>query len=426
VDLASTIVAVSSPPGRSQRGIVRASGPKVHTAAAPLGLTPQPGRMVADRLQLGEHTLPVLVALFPGGNSYTGEDVLEIQAPGNPALLHRLAGAVMTASGGRWAEAGEFTARAFFTGRIDLSEAEGIAATIAAENDAELAAAELLRTGGLSRLISAQSAALASLLALVEAGIDFVDQEDVTTVSEDDLRTGLDTIIGTLEEVLAASISKEELRDLPRVVLSGPPNAGKSMLFNALVGRSRVVTSSTGGTTRDAIVEPLCIGNTEVLLVDIAGEADGTDEMSEQMRRSTQHAKTTADLVLACVPPGQEPPPQKAGTLVVFTKSDWGGRGVSALRGYGIAELRTTIANLVAQQPRPSADAIALRPRHATALQSAGNHLRGARKHIGDCDAAELIAADMRLALNCLGSITGAMTPDDVLGEVFASFCVGK
>ena len=157
MDLASTIVAVSSPPGRSRRGLVRASGPEVQTAAVSLGVTPQPGRIVTDRLRLGEHTLPVLVAIFPKKHSYTGEDVLEIQAPGNPALLHQLADAVMTASSGRWAEAGEFTARAFFNGRIDLSEAEGIAATIAAENDVELAAAELLRTGGLSRLISGQS-----------------------------------------------------------------------------------------------------------------------------------------------------------------------------------------------------------------------------------------------------------------------------
>ncbi len=279
-----TILAVSSPPGRSARGLIRLSGPAAFAvldelteaqhpvsrracpgahAARHAGTSPAayPRTLTPARLRPPLPPLPVLVARFPGPHSYTGEDAAELQLPGHPALLDRVLAAAV-AHGARLAEPGEFTFRAYLAARLDLTEAEGIAATIAAVSDAQLAAAGHLRTGELARFAAAHVETLGRLLALVEAGIDFTDQEDVVPIAPADLAAGVDTAHRDLQTLLGRSRAWGNTDALPRVVLLGPPSAGKSTLFNALLGRPRAVVDPRPGTTRDVLEEAMSLSPT--------------------------------------------------------------------------------------------------------------------------------------------------------------------
>jgi len=235
-----TIVAVSSPPGRSPRGLVRVSGPDTRSVVAqlilnPVGDAPDSGGGLAPcvvpwmlcRARLIDPPLPVLLAFFRGPRSYTGQDMAELQCPGHPALLDRVVHAAV-ASGARLAEPGEFTFRAFLAGKLDLTQAEGVAATIAATSDGQLHAAELLRRGELGRFAGGLVDQLADALALVEAGIDFVDEEGVVPIGPGDLDLRLARVERELHALLSHSRSWGALEALPRIVLVGRPSAGKS------------------------------------------------------------------------------------------------------------------------------------------------------------------------------------------------------
>lgn len=426
MDLDATIVATSSPPGRSGRGLVRASGSGVRAAAEELGLAPRPGEVIAARMSLGSTSIPVLLGYFQGG-SYTGEDLLEVQAPGNPALLGRIVDAMVDAAGGRRAEPGEFTARAFLRGRITLPQAEGVAATIAAEGDAALQGAELLRRGALGNAFAGIAEDLAQVLALVEAGIDFAEEEDVVAIDDGTLRSRLDTAHASLHAILDRSMPMRALGGIPRIVLAGAPNAGKSTLFNALLERDRVVASALPGTTRDAIGEPLAIEGTQVLLVDAAGEASATTELERSMQDAATDAILHADLVLHCVAPGVDDPPCTPRSLLVHTKADLRDvtpeTGICAVSGDGLDALRTRIASQVRALRHPSVDALALQPRHEAHLEEARDAVDDA---VGVIAARELVATSLRRALDALGALGGSVTSDDIIGRVFSTFCVGK
>ena len=431
---------------------MRASGAGIFDGLGPQVLLADGGAWRAGlhrgRMHLGEGELAVLVLCFRGPRSYTGEDALELQLPGNPVLLERVVDALIGAGRGagldvRRAEPGEFTARAFLNGRLSLTEAEGVAATIAARSDAELRAAGLLTGGALGALATALAEALAQALALVEAGIDFTDQEDVVTIAPDELARKLASLQERIETHLARAVGTEQLEAIPWVVLSGQPNAGKSTLFNALLGRRRAVVSATAGTTRDVLAEPLRIetaqGPAEVMLVDLAGADDQMNAPWERLaRQAAVEARRRAELIVHCVPvdaPTDAPAPPAA--LVVPTKADLdphaAPEAVSARTGHGLEALRRQIAQrLAARTVSLAADALALRPRHETLLRSAAAHLAEARALVGPArgaralDQPELVAAALRLALDDLGQLAGRITPDDVLGRIFASFCIGK
>ena len=396
-----------------------------------------------------------MILSFRAPHSYTGEDAAELQMPGNPILLQRvidelLATAQANSIDARRAEAGQFTARAYFHGKMTLTQAEGVASVIAAQSDAELRAARLLATGKLGLFAQELADELASALALVEAGLDFTDQEDVVPIAPQDLHNRLISLDHQIVAQLDRAIGMERLEAIPWVVLIGETNAGKSTLFNALLGTQRAVVSQIAGTTRDVLTEPLQIetdhGPAEVMLVDLAGAADAVDELDELMQASARSAIDRAELILRCVPSAQPLAASRAvnaAELVLRTKADLTstkpdatGLFVSAETGEGLDELRRIIAQRLSDHAVSlAADALALRPRHEAALRAAHSHLTTARQSPKQGDGSlfpqdlrqpELTAASMRLALNALSQLAGDITPDDVLGRIFSTFCVGK
>lgn len=443
-----TIVAVGSPPGRSLRGMVRASGPGAAGVARAwcgndVPLVPH----TLAPVRLTSPPIPALLAYSPAPRSYTGEDTVELQTPGNPALLARLLRQALDA-GARLADPGEFTFRAFSNGRLDLTQAEGVAATIAAVSDAQLHAASLLRRGRLGSTASWLVDKLATSLALVEAGIDFTDQEDVVPIGPRALDESLVDLDLILTELSTRSRSWGELEALPRVVLVGPPSAGKSTLFNALLGRRRAVVDPMPGTTRDVLEEPVTLEvgagrRLEVLLVDIAGLDEAHALLDREAQAAAERAIERADLALWVVDatrPVPAPPAHvhRRGALRVATKCDVGRRvdaevRVSGETGEGLDELRAAIVDrLASRHAAASGETLALQPRHEHALRSAAAHLAAARGLLApqlDAHAlgrVELVAGHLRAALDDLAGLGGRLTPDDIIGRVFSTFCVGK
>ncbi len=436
MDTTAVILAVSSPPGRSLRGIVRMSGPVCVPLLEPilqcadLSRGARPARLLADGLDLA------CLALFsPAPRSYTGEACVELQLPGNPPLLDRVIDAAL-ASGrlrgiaARRAEPGEFTARAYLNGRMSLTEAEGVAATIAARSDAQLRAAGLLSEGRLAKMAHELAESLARSLALVEAGIDFTDQDDVVAIAPRVLCVQLASTRHRVDAVLKHSVGSEQLEAIPWVVLAGAANAGKSTLFNALLGHRRAVVSNVAGTTRDVLTEPLTIatphGAAEVMLVDLAGATSTGGDLDRKMQAAASRAIDRADLVIRCLGPGDTGglPAPAGGEIQVHVK---------ALTGARLDELRRSISERLADRAVSlSADALALLPRHEAALRSAQSNLRETLDLVEPArdertlPQPELVAAGLRMALDDLAGLAGDVTPDDILGRIFATFCVGK
>ncbi|MCK4871833.1 MAG: 50S ribosome-binding GTPase [Phycisphaerales bacterium] len=448
MQLGDTIIAVASPPGRSPRGLIRLSGPDSHALVA--NLPPRIGRI---RLNLDTCELPALAIRFSAPASYTGEDVVELLLPGNPDLLERVI-EHFVARGARRAGPGEFSARAFLNERITLAQAEGIAQAITARCDAQLAAAMQLMSGQLGRCCEAVAERIASLLALVEAGIDFTDQEDVIAVSRGEFLAQAQRIAEALDAHLSRAVGIEQLSGMPWVVLLGPTNAGKSSLFNALLGRERAVESATAGATRDVLVEPLRLpGGGEVMLVDLAGIGDDEFAVMKQAALARDDALARAELVIVCEPVTPTPEhavrrtdqaiegslPPGATAIRVRTKCDRGDAGDACLLHVS-AKTREGLDALVVEMERRlagrgaslSADALALQPRHESALRRALERVAGAIELVRQdqneqaMSQPELVAAELREALDALGELIGDVTPDEILGRVFASFCIGK
>lgn len=445
MDSASIILAVGSAPGRSRRGIVRASGAGVFELFDMLidGPIDRSRGISTVRLGAGGSGLPALLLRCPGPASYTGEDVIELQLPGQPLLLERVIDAAISVGeqlgiSTRRAEAGEYTSRAWHSGRLSLTEAEGVAALIAARSDAELRAAGLLKAGRLGAIATESSDRIAGMLALVEAGIDFTDEEDVVAIEPSDLARRLSFECDTLQRVLDHAVGMDVLQAIPVVVLCGPTNAGKSTLFNALLSRQRVVVADVEGTTRDAIAEPLRIDErgAEVLLIDVAGLQDETGTQIEQRMQSMARAfMEQADVLLHCLPSTVEatwfegPHVLRVRTKCDLTSAcDDGDLHVSAESGQGMEALRACIAQRTSEQASHLAvDAVALQPRHDAALRESLACLRDAAGVVADQPASsELIATHLRTSLDAMSILSGMVVPDDVLGRVFASFCIGK
>ena len=432
MEASATIVAVASPPGHALRGIVRLSGPD---ALEICGL-PVDARAGVVRCVLPWSGMPALAVVSRAPRSFTGEDCVELLLPGHPALLDEAVRSCIE-RGARGAEPGEFAARSWLNGKRSIDEAEGIAMAIAATSDAQLRAAQRLQQGEAAQAVNAIRDSVATLLALVEAGIDFTDQEDVVAIGGVALADRLEPIVANLRALHATPVAGALEQPLPWIVLAGPPNAGKSSLFNALLGHERTVASPHAGTTRDAVPEPMSVGGQEAMLVDAPGIESPRSALDAAMQEQARQAMARASLIVRCVPPGDELPAAAPHELVVLTKMDDGGIAppgtiaTSAQRGHGLDALRAELATrLGSTQASASAEGAALLPRHRAAidasiveLQSAATLARAGRAALPD---AELVAAHLRAGLDALGSIGGSVTPDDVIGLVFARFCVGK
>ncbi len=449
MDTTSTIVAPATPMAAGARAVVRLSGSSAFSAIDAIAVSPiDRSRGVGPiRLDLTIGELPTLAVRLPGPRSYTGEDTVELFSPGSPTLVAAIVRELLSQPGVRHAEAGEFSARAYLNGRLTLEQAEGVAATIAASTDTQLEASHRLLSGQSGRRYARMVDELASLLALVEAAADFSEEEHVVPIAAGTLQDRLRALRSELERELAGKRGRESQAARPLVVLAGAPNAGKTSLFNALLGRTRSVVSATEHATRDAVVESLrlehpSIGVLECELTDLPGmQGRSIIELDAEERASMQSvidaAMERADLVILCDPEGRfDEPGTTDNAIRVRTKSDdvsthaEDAIAVSVRTGLNLDSLRMAVAEAI-EHARQDAGA-GLLPRHhalaTAAMKSLDRSIESLLHDEPECLPAEgeLVAAEMRLALDALGELGGKVSPDEVLGRIFASFCVGK
>ncbi|MFZ4574001.1 MAG: tRNA modification GTPase [Phycisphaerales bacterium] len=435
-----TIAACASAPGRSARAIMRVFGPGAALVFERLcGATPTGrGLRTVAVLLPPAPPFPSLAAWYDGGSSYNGDPGFELLLPGNPTLVERVTGALLACEGVRTANPGEFTARALLAGRLTLAQAEAVGALIAARSEDQLREARLAVSGALGAAFSRWTDELANLAALVEAGIDFTDQEDVVAIDAPSLRKRLAGLAAEIQSHLGAAVGAESVRDGVRVVLFGPPNAGKSTLFNALVGSSRSVASEVAGSTRDVIADDLAIpGLGAVVLADLPGLDDGASGPSvEAAQRAARGAIREADIGVWCDPSGEfrEAGDRPLRTVRVRTFADQpggapGGLSVCALDGYGLPALRAAIADLAWEASAAAGVRAGVTPRQRRvmmALAEAVDQALGATGSTERLREPELVAESIRRALDRAGELVGRVGVEELLGRIFSTFCVGK
>jgi len=435
------IVAPATPPGVSALAIVRLSGPPRAAAAVARALAPSLPREPENRRAVvcrfvdagGRPVDEGIVLPFLAPHSATGEEVVELYCHGAPAIVATLLEAARRA-GARPAAAGEFTRRALENGKLDLAEAEGIARLAAAESGAAARRALGLADGDLSRRVAGAREALLDLLAALESSLDFAD--DVGDVDRGRLRSELSRVeaeLGALADAARGGAGRERL---PEVAIAGRPNAGKSTLFNALVGSDRAIVTAVPGTTRDAVAETVYLDGAQVRLVDTAGLREASDEVETLGVAVARRAAGRADLVLLVVD-GSAPPHSDDGAtrealgakvLVVRTKGDLpaapgaapGDVAVSARTGAGLEALKARVVELLGLAE--SGEGLLVLDRHRDALERAAAAVRAA----GGAEADELAAAALRDALHALGEITGETATEELLDRIFSTFCIGK
>lgn len=448
-----TITAISTPPGRGGIGIVRLSGANSREIAEPflrLGSALAAGRArfgeVLDSAT-GEPLDEVVVTYFAGPHSATGEDVVEIAAHGSPVLLERILRQCVE-GGARLAEPGEFTQRAFLSGRIDLTQAEAIHDLIQASTLHQARVAAQQMGGGLSRVLAPIKAGLVALIAKLEAGIDFAEDDLETSPAEEIVRE-IEALGVPLEGLERSFAYGRLVREGFRLAIVGRPNAGKSSLFNKLVERERAIVTPAAGTTRDLITERIAVEGIPLELVDTAGLREAMDEAESMGIAKSHEAMAEADLVLVVVDAAQPAREETASllqrlegraVLVVENKCDLLGpaaragsgedapQGIrtSALTGEGIPELRQAILRQVSGQAPAGETAVVTNLRQQQAIGTALASLRQGRAAAEMQVPHEMVLIDLYETLRALDSLTGATSTEDILRLIFSTFCIGK
>ena len=445
-----TIAALATPTGTSAIAVLRISGPDTSRLVTGLiGAPPAPraARHVDYRERGGAVIDDVLLTFFAGPRSYTGEDACEIACHGNPFIAQKILEDLL-ARGCRAAEPGEFTQRAFLHGKMDLSQAEAVMDLIHARSERALAVANQQLRGELSRRLQPLVESLLGVLARIEAYIDFPD-EDLPLEDVGVVRREIERIIFDTNRLAATSRFGDILRDGIKTVILGAPNAGKSSLLNQLVGKERALVSAEPGTTRDFIEEPILVGPHLVRLIDTAGLNPAPERLEGLGIRKTLERAAEADLVLFVVDASlPSPPPISTGVasllsdkavIVVRNKSDlvstrtmtsvwpdaehvW----VSAATGDGLEALRAVITAKGDSFAADPSDLITINARHAQALSEVRASLESTLAKLASAEPTELLASDLRAALDAFGAITGRIDNERMLDQLFATFCIGK
>ena len=470
------IVAIATAPGRGAVGIVRVSGKGLEALVQALcgrALKPREATYLPFRDAQGHAIDQGLALYFPGPHSYTGEDVLELQAHGGPVVLQLLlarcleAGAAIDAATGqptlpglRVAQPGEFTERAFLNDKIDLAQAEAVADLIDASTEAAARSASRSLTGAFSEEIHGLRDALIHLRMLVEATLDF-PEEEIDFLRKADAHGQLLNLQQTLARVLQRARQGALLREGIKVVIAGQPNAGKSSLLNALAGAELAIVTPIAGTTRDKVQQTIQIEGVPLHIIDTAGLRDSDDEVERIGIARAWDAIATADAVLFLHDLSRQSDteylageltieralahkvPESVPVIDVWNKLDCAGPDavsaqsaeatgrrpavrLSARTGEGLDALRQVLLQVAGWQAAPEGVCIA-RARHVDALRAVAAHLDTAQTHLqAAASALDLLAEELRLAQNALSTITGEFTSEDLLGVIFSSFCIGK
>lgn len=445
---AETIAAASTAPGRSAIGIIRVSGPATRSIAHAVtgkDLPPRTATLSALRGSAGEVVDRGIALFFPGPESYTGEDVAEFHGHGNPVILASILGRCV-AFGARHARPGEFTERAFLAGKMDLAQAEAVADLIEASSAAAAQAALRSLSGSFSAAVSSIADQIRDLRVLLEAAIDF-PEEDLDVIAVHDVRGKAGHALENLEGVVAGAQQGRLLAEGLQIVLAGAPNVGKSSLMNVLTGEDLAIVTDVPGTTRDALRATVVLGGIGLQVTDTAGLRFTDDPVERIGVERTRAALGAADLALVVIDHGSESlgameyvrqyADLPARVLLVRNKIDLRGDppsvsesdgyavvSVSARTGEGIPLLKQEILRTVGWAGGETGGLFSARRRHVDALLRAQGHLEQAVALLGD--STELVAEELRYAERALDDIFGWRSPDDLLGDVFSRFCIGK
>lgn len=447
-----TIVALSTAPGRSAIGVIRISGPRtieiVRTLVGDQELTLNPGQVVVRNLQPVGETVALdqaVLSYFAAPHSYTGEDVVEISCHGSPVILRQVIDRLLM-FGGRLAEAGEFTLRALGNGKLNLSQAIAVRDLISARSDAAAKQAVRQLKGELSLRMSRTQEKLIQAIVILESALEFVE-DDLPEVEKEKLHASLLEIAKELSGLAQTFEVGHLLRDGLRVTIAGRPNVGKSSLFNALVRSDRAIVTDIPGTTRDSLSESISINGLPVTLTDTAGLRESSDQIEQLGVGRTHQAIADADLVLLIVDGSvpaddREFEPDSNGMrrlmvrnkmdLLSFQRADMDQASagtlidVSALTGAGLDKLRAAIITSFGNSDATDSGLLITDARQHDLLRRAADEVSSSAEILSEGHSEELIVLGLNNALRLIGDITGETTTEDILTEIFATFCIGK
>jgi tRNA modification GTPase len=438
--MSDTIAAIATARGKGAIGVVKVSGPASAAIAAAItgkSFAPHHVRYLTFSDAEGLAIDRGIALCFKGPNSYTGEDVLELQAHGNPFVLDHLLQAVL-ACGARQARPGEFTERAFLNDKLDLAQAEAVADLI--ESDSAEAARASVRSlsGEFSQRVNDITARLTHLRVYIEAALDFAEEE-IDFLKDETLTAQLLELDRLIDDTLSRATEGCVMREGINVVIVGAPNVGKSSLLNALTQQQTAIVTDIAGTTRDVLKEHIVIDGMPMYLIDTAGIRDTDNRVEQEGVRRARAQVQSADLVLAIGIAGSDtvdlrslPVNEDTELLTVYNKADLAalttaqhGLAVSAKTGMGLDELKAALKRSAGYQQSPEG-AFMARRRHLQALADTRACVATARSHLLESAAGELAAEELRSAQQHLSLITGAFSADELLGEIFGRFCIGK